>query len=280
MDARRRTIDSERGGFGPLLRRWREERRLSQLDLALEADVSTRHISFLETGRSTPSRAMLLTLSTVLDVPLRARNILLQAAGYAPIYRETALDDPRMAQVRAALELLLAQHEPLGAFAFDRHWNLVMVNEAFHNLLTLALGAPPAGLAPLTLSADRRWNLLRLLFDPEGLRKFIVNWEPVARALLNDAHRSAAWARDEEMQRLISDVLAYPGVPARFREADLDAPQTLMLPFEMALDGVTARFFSTVTTLGKPQDVTLQELHIEAFYPADKATQEMLRLAR
>lgn len=224
MDARHGTIGIERGGVGPLLRRWREERRLSQLDLALEADVSARHISFLETGRSTPSREMLLTLSTVLDVPLRERNLLLQAAGYAPIYRETSLDDPRMAQVRSALELLLKQHEPASAFAFDCHWNLVMVNEAFFvNLLTFGLGEAPAGLSPFRLSSDRRWNLLRLLFDPEGLRKFIVKREPVAKALLNDAYRSAAWARDEMMQKLLSEVLAYPGVPARFREADLDA---------------------------------------------------------
>lgn len=275
MDAMNRVLEIERGGVGPLLRRWREERRLSQLDLALEADVSARHISFVETGRSTPSREMLLTLSTVLDVPLRERNSLLQAAGYAPIYRETALDDPRMAQMRSALELILRQHEPRSAFAFDRHWNLVMINEAFFGLLTLTLGGEPEGLRPFALSSDRRWNLLRLLFDPEGLRKFIVNWEPVAKGLLNDAYRDASWARDETMQKLLSEVLAYPGVPARFREADLDAPQALVIPFEMTIGGRTARFFSTITTLGKPQDVTLQELHIEAFFPADAETEAM-----
>src|SRR6202047_4462500 len=129
MDAQRNGMAVEPGGVGPPLRRWRESRHLSQLELALEAEVSSRHISFLETGRAAPSREMLLTLSNVLDVPLRERNLLLLAAGYAPVYRETSLDDPRMTQVRAALELILGRHEPRSAFAFDRYWNIVMANE-------------------------------------------------------------------------------------------------------------------------------------------------------
>jgi len=273
MDARQNIAHITPHGVGPLLRRWRESRHLSQLGLALEADVSARHISFVETGRSTPSREMLLTLSNVLDVPLRERNVLLQAAGYAPVYRETPLDDPRMAQVRAALELILKQHQPRSAIVFDRHWNLVMVNDAYVRLMTLAFGREIPGLDPMALLAPGKFNLLKLLFDPEGIRKLIVNWEPLAKALLNEAHQTASRACDETMQRLIAEALAYPGVPARWREPDLDAPMALMLPFEMKIGDKIARFFSTVTTLGKPQDVTLQELHIETFYPADVATE-------
>jgi transcriptional regulator with XRE-family HTH domain len=261
-------------GVGPLLRRWREARHLSQLELALEADVSARHISFLETGKASPSRQMLLSLSNVLDVPLRERNVLLQAAGFAAVYRETELDDPRMGQVHAALETILGQHQN-SAVAFDRYWNLVMANAPFVSMMTMCLGAPPEGLAPLTLDVSRRWNLMHLLFDPKGLRQFIVNWEQVAKALLNQAYRTADWARDEAMQKLLAEIFAYPGVPLRWREPDLDAPQSIVISYEMILRGKTGRFFSTVTTLGKPQDVTAQELQIEAFYPADAETAAM-----
>ena len=139
----------ERSGVGTLLRRWREARHLSQLELALEAEVSARHLSFLETGRAKPSREMLLTLANVLDVPLRERNVLLLAAGYAPIYAETSLNDPRMSQVRAVIEIILTSNEPRSALAHDRHWNVVMANAAFVRFLTLLLGRPPAGLFPL-----------------------------------------------------------------------------------------------------------------------------------
>jgi transcriptional regulator with XRE-family HTH domain len=149
MDTQHNGTVIEPSGVGPLLRRWREARHLSQLELSLEAEISARHLSFLETGRATPSREMLLTLANVLGVPLRERNVLLLAAGYAPVYRETSLDDPRMTQVRAALEIILKQHEPHSAFAFDRYWNLVIANAAYVRFLTIALGKEPAGLSPL-----------------------------------------------------------------------------------------------------------------------------------
>jgi transcriptional regulator with XRE-family HTH domain len=267
------TIES---GAGALLRRWRESRHLSQLELALEAEVSSRHISFLETGRSAPSREMLLTLSNVLDVPLRERNILLLAAGYAPVYRETSLDDPRMSHVRAALEMILRQQEPRSAFAFDRHWNLVMGNAAFVRFLTAVMGKPPAGFPPLKVTTEPRLNLLHLLFDPNAIRKVIVNWEPIAKSLLNQAYRAAAWARDNSIQELITAILSYPGVPANWREPDLETPAALMLSFELRMPGgKIARMFSTITTLSAPEDVTLQELHIEAFYPADKESESL-----
>jgi len=275
MNAPQNGTAIETDGIGPLLRRWREARHLSQLDLALEAEVSSRHISFLETGRAAPSREMLLTLSNVLDVPLRERNILLLAAGYAPVYRETSLDDPRMTQVRAALELILSRHEPRSAFAFDRYWNIVMANEAYVRFVTAVLGKAPAGLTPLKVSASPRLNLLHLVFDPNGIRKVIVNWEPIAKSLLDQAHRMAAWSRDDKMRDLIKSILSYPGVPARWHEPDLETPGALILPFELNFEGKIARMFSTVTTLSTPQDVTLQELHIEAFYPADAETESM-----
>jgi len=213
MDIQRNSAEMQRNGtavepsgVGPLLRRWRESRHLSQLELALDAEVSARHISFLETGRAEPSREMLLTLSNVLDVPLRERNFLLLAAGYAPLYGETSMDDPRMTQVRAAVEIILKSNEPRSALAHDRHWNVVMANTAFVRFLTLTMGQQPAGLAPLQVSTPPRLNVLHLLFDPNGFRKIIVNWEAIAKSLLNEAYRRLAWARDETLKQLITDI--------------------------------------------------------------------------
>ena len=264
-------------GAGTLLRRWRESRHLSQLELALEAEVSARHISFVETGRATPSKEMLLILSNVLDVPFRERNLLLLAAGYAPVYGETALDEPRMSQVRAVIEVMLRANEPRSALAHDRHWNVMMANEAFIRFVTVVTGKAPAGLVPFAVTPPPRLNLLHLLFDPEGLRKVVVNWEVSARWLLNEAYRRLAWARDEKLRQLIAEILRYPGVPARWREPDLETPQALILPMELDLEGKIARMFSTVTTVSTPHDVTLQELHVEVFYPADVETEATLR---
>jgi transcriptional regulator with XRE-family HTH domain len=277
MDIHRNGTAVEPSGVGPLLRRWREARHLSQLDLALDAEVSARHISFLETGRAEPSREMLLMLSNVLDIPLRERNFLLLAAGFAPVYGETSLDDPRMTQVRAAVEVILKSNEPRSALAHDRHWNLVMANAAFVRFLTMALGKEPAGLVPITVSTPPRLNILRMLFDPDGVRKVILNWEEIAKSLLNEAYRRLAWARDDTLRNLITEILAYPGVPARWREPDLEAPHALILPMEMTVDGKIARMFSTVTTVATPHDVTLQELHVEVFYPADAETESVLQ---
>lgn len=277
MDSQRNGTAVEPNGVGPLLRRWRQARHLSQLDLALEADVSARHISFIESGRAQPSREMLLTLSNVLDVPLRERNLLLLAAGYAPVYGETNLDDPRMSQVRTAIEVILKSNEPRSAIAHDRHWNIVMANEAFVRFLTITLGSAPAGLSPLRVSTPPRLNVMRLLFDPGGVRRVIVNWEQIAKSLLNEAYRRLAWARDDALKKLSAEILSYPGVPARWREPDLEAPHDLILPMELDLGGKIARMFSTVTTVATPHDVTLQELHVEVFYPADAETESVLK---
>lgn len=277
MDMHKNGMVIEPNGVGPLLRRWREARHLSQLELSLEAEVSARHISFLETGRATPSRDMLLTLANVLDVPLRERNVLLLAAGYAPVYGETSLEDPRMAQVRAVIEIMLKSNEPRSALAHDRYWNVIMANTGFVRFLTMVLGKEPAGLTPLQVSTPPHVNLLHLLFDPNGLRRVIVNWETMAKALLNEAYRRLAWARDETLKTLITDILGYPGVPAPWREPELEGPQALILPMELNLEGKIARMFSTVTTVAAPHDVTVQELHVEVFYPVDEETETVLQ---
>src|SRR5262245_7357343 len=264
-------------GVGALLRGWRGARRLSQLDLALSADVSARHLSFLETGRALPSREMLLRLARVLDVPLRDRNALLQAAGYAPIYRETPLDDPQMAGVRQALELILRRHEPFPAVALDRRSDIVMINAGYARLGG-ALLAPPFTLPPaLTVAPRPRLNALRLLFDPRGLRPHIVNWEEVARWLLVRLHRETQGSMDSGRHELLTDLLGSPDVLPDWRQPDLATPPSLVLPVEMRVGDRSARLFTTLTTLGAPQDITLQELRIESFHAADAETDALLR---
>jgi len=266
--------DDPAPGVGALLRRWRTARRLSQMDLALAAEVSPRHLSFLETGRARPSRQMLLVLGSALDLPLRERNALLLAAGFAGAYHETGLDEPRMATMRGALELILRQHEPFGAVAMDRHWNVVMVNGAYARFTGALLGAT---LPPLTVIPTPRPNALRLLFDPRGFRPHVANWEPVARELLLRVHREALWSGDPATHALLADLLAAPGVPAGWREPDVEAAPALVVPVELRLGEATARFFSTLTTLGAPQDITLQELRVESFHAADAETEALMR---
>ena len=265
--------DSPRG-CGPLLRRWRELRRLTQLDLALDAGISARHLSYIETGKTLPSRAMLLALAHTLDVPLRERNVLFMAAGYAPLYGETPLADERMAEARTALQLILRQHEPYSAFACDRYWNLVMANAAYVGFLNYTVGARAASLVPYEVLPPPPLNVLHLIFEDGPLRRVIVNWAEVAQALLEQLQRAAWWSHDPRMHELINALLAYPGVPEAWREPRLDATRRLLLPCELTGLGAAhnARMFSTMTTLTGPQDITLQDLHIEAFYPADEET--------
>ena len=256
--------------IGQLLRQWRERRRMSQLTLAAEAEVSTRHVSFVETGRGHPSREMVLLLAGALDVPPRARNDLLVAAGYAPVYRESGLDAPEMAQFRRALEFIMRQQEPYPAIALDRHWNILLTNKGARRLVGLLLD-PAAGDA---------WgppNALRLVCHPLGLRPCIVNWEATAAALIQWLHRDFLRSGDAEIRRLLDELLAYPGVPGNWRTLDLDAPTAPFLAIEMQKEDVHLRFFTTLTTLGTPYDITLHELRIESFFPADEATDSALR---
>ena len=264
-------------GVGPLLRRWRSVRRLSQLELALQAGVSARHLSFLETGRAQPSREMVLLLGGVLGVPLREQNALLQAAGYAALYRETPLDDPQMAGIRQALELILRRHEPFGAVALDRHWNVLLANQGYAALWN-ALGAPGTPkIVAYQLTAPPRPNVLRALFDPAGVRSHIANWPELAQHMVQRVQREAWATDDEETRQLLAQLLAFPGVPARWGEADVAQPPRLVVPVELALGAEPLRLFSTLTTLGAPQDITLHELRIETFFPADPATEKLIR---
>jgi transcriptional regulator with XRE-family HTH domain len=259
---------------GALLRRWRTSRGMSQLALAHAAEVSPRHVSFLETGRARPSRQMLLVLGSVLDLPLRDRNALLLAAGFSSAYQETPLDQPRMAAMRGALELILRQHEPFGAVAMDRHWNVVMMNAGYARFVGALLGV---ALPPFAVLPEPRPNALRLLFDPQGFRPHVVNWDEVARELLVRVHREALWSGDPGTRRLLEDLLAAPGVPGGWREPELERPPSLIVPVELRLAEATLRFFTTLTTLGAPQDITLQELRIESFHPADAETERVMR---
>jgi transcriptional regulator with XRE-family HTH domain len=243
---------------------------MSQLAVAMEAEISPRHLSFVETGRGHPSREMVLLLAGVLDVPPRARNDLLAAAGYAPSYRERSLDAPEMAQFRRALDFILRQQEPYPAIVLDRHWNILLANEGAGRLIGLLLG--PAAAAALGSP-----NALRLICHPQALRPCIVNWEATAAALIQWLHRDLLRSADAGTRRLLDELLAYPDVPSNWRTLDLDALAAPFLAIEMHKDDTHLRFFTTLTTLGTPYDITLHELRIESFFPADDATDTALR---
>lgn len=249
---------------GELLRHWRAARRLSQLELALQASTTTRHLSFIESGRSQPSPEMVLRLARALDVPIRERNQLLLAAGYAPLYREAGLDGAQAAQVRAALDRMLAAHEPFPAVVMDRRWNIVTANSAARTFFGWLLGERKAA-GPT--------NVIRLMFDPEGLRPFVANWEAAAEALIQRVHREAVGGLpDHETLTLLAEALAYPGVPARWLAPDFRTPPLPIVPVEFRKNGLALNYFSAVTTLGTPQDAMLQEIRLESFFPADEAT--------
>jgi len=258
---------------GGLIRQWRERRRLSQLTLALDAEISPRHLSFLETGRANPSREMVLLLARVLEVPPRGRNELLLAAGYAPVYHERGLDAPEMAQVRRALQFTLRQQEPYPALVVDGRWNILMSNEGATRLMGLFLDpAETAALGPP--------NALRLFYHPRGMRPFIVNWQATAGALIQWLHRDMLRGRPETA-RLLDELLSYPDVPKAWRTLDLDAPAAPFLAVELAKDDLHLTFFSTLTSLGVPYDITLDELRVECFFPADEGSEALMRrLAR
>lgn len=248
---------------GLLLREWRSARRLSQLDLALDAGISTRHLSYIETGKSKPSPEMLARLADTLEMSLRERNALLVAAGYAPRYPESQLATPAMAQVRHAIELMLKQQEPYPAFLMNRHWDILMANEAAVRMNRFLLGGRD--------SPHR--NMLRHVFDPNDLRGALSNWAEVANDLLAHLHNLVASSPGDTVAReLLDEVLSYPGVPVRWRQRDLSTAPTPLLTTVFHRDGKEIRFFSTITTFGTPRDVTLDELHVESCFPMDDAT--------
>jgi len=252
-------------GVGALLRGWRQRRRLSQLDLALDANISTRHLSFVETGRAQPSRDMVLRLAEQLAVPLRERNALLAAAGFAPVYRERGLADPALGPARKAIDLVLAGHEPYPAVAVDRHWTLVAANQASERLMA---GAAPALLEPPV-------NVLRLSLNPDGMAPRIANLGEWRAHLLRRLRQQIAVSADAVLVALLAELEAYPAPP----HDDAAAPDYggVVVPLRLATDAGVLAFFGTTTVFGTPVDITLAELALEAFYPADEKTAEMLR---
>ena len=252
--------------FGPRLRWWREQRGLSQLALAGTAEISQRHLSFLESGRAEPSRDMVLRLAAVLDLPLRQQNALMLAAGFAPQWRESELSDPELAQVNGALEHMLTQQEPYPAFVVDRRWNLLRANRGAANLVTFLTGAPPAGAV----------NLADALIAPDALRPFIANWDDVAVHFLRSVQADAVADGTEETAALLARLTAYPGVPPLSRVAPLET-HTPVLGIHFHKDDTRLSVFTTIATLGTPQDVTLQEIRIECFFPADEGSAEIMR---
>ncbi|MEP6722154.1 MAG: helix-turn-helix transcriptional regulator [Variovorax sp.] len=249
--------------FGMHLRHWRQRRRLSQLDLAQEAEVSTRHLSYVETGRAAPSREMVLRLAERLDVPLRERNALLVAAGFAPMYRQRGLDDPALAAARRAVDLVLKGHEPYPALAVDRHWNLVA-----HNALVplLMADASPELLKPPI-------NVLRLSLHPEGIASKIANLAQWRAHLLERLLQQVAATGDAMLQALHDELAAYPiGAPGSEATAGGGELSSVVVPFQLVTPGGLLSFISTTTIFGTPVDVTLQELAVESFFPADAQT--------
>jgi transcriptional regulator with XRE-family HTH domain len=252
---------------GNLLRDWRRRRRLSQLDLACEADISTRHLSFLETGRSLPSREMILRLAEQLDIPLRERNGLLVAAGYAPIFQERSLADPTLQAARKVIEMVLAGHEPYPALAVDRHWTLVASNRAVPLFL--------AGLEPSLLEPPV--NALRVSLHPRGLAPRIVNLEEWRSHLLARLRRQIEASADPVLAELFDELSGYP-VPSgsKGRAAASTDYAGVAIPLQFAADEGMLSFLSTTTVFGTPVDITLSELALESFFPADAATSDTL----
>ncbi|HYZ54141.1 MAG TPA: helix-turn-helix transcriptional regulator [Streptosporangiaceae bacterium] len=258
------------GGAGALVREWRQRRRLSQMDLALEAGVSTRHLSFVETGRSKPSPELLLALADRLQVPLREQNSLLLAAGYAPRYQQTRLDDPAMSPARAALERLLGLHDPYPGVVIDHSWNVVMANEAA-SCLAAALPPPLAG-PPM--------NVFRACLHPDGLARSTLNFPEWATYLLGQLNRLKLLTAGPDVAALADEVSRYPNVTAlRTRPPARHWPEepALLVPWNVELNGTELSLFTTLTSFGTPRDITLAELAVELFYPADDKTADVLR---
>ena len=250
-------------GFGAVLRWWRGERRMSQLDLASEAMTTPRYVSFVETGRAQPSRQMVVRLARALDVPLRERNGLLLAAGFAPLYTRGQLDAPQLARVDTALRSMLAQHEPFPAVVMDRGWTVLRANGGAERLFGTVLGG-----APLPDPA----NVLRLFIEPGPVRSAVRNWSEVAPALLDRARREAVGGVfDRETAGLVQELRERPDVAALLARTTAPPPVPV-IDVRFAVPGLELGFFSVVSTIGTPVDVTAQELRVEAFFPSDDAT--------
>ena len=267
MGTVRREHKDAADSLGALLRHWREVRGASQLGLALDAGISQRHLSFIESGRSAPSRPTLTSIVQSLDVPLRERNAVFLAAGYAPVYSEAPWDAKEMQGITRAVDRMLRQHNPFPAIVMDRHWNVLTTNESsprfFGSFIDMAARTGPR-------------NMLHLIFDPDGMRPFVVDWETVARSLIQRVYRETVGrVVDEQTRGLLDELFAYPGVDASWRAhgSVAPAPNLPMIPMGFNKDGRILSYFSLVTSVGAPQSVAAQELRIESMFPADAETE-------
>lgn len=259
--------------FGPMLRTWRRRRGASQLALALQSGVSQRHVSFLESGRARPSREMVVQLTTALDVPLRQRNAMLLAAGFAPVYRETNLAAPELTPVRQAIDRILKKHEPYPAIVIDRLWNLQQANEAAQAFTVFLFEGPPPPPPP-----GKAPNVLQWLLDAKALRSKIANWEEVARHLVSTTYAEIlADGGEPTALAYIEEVMAYPDVPASFRKVRFEERPSPILTVDYIVGGKSLSVFTTIATLGTPQDITLQEVRVECFFPADDRSNALFK---
>ena len=254
---------STRTEFGDLLRHWRETRRLSQMALSLEANVSSKHVSFLETGRNQPTREMILRLSQAMEVPLRDRNLLLNCAGFAPAYRESSLDSQFVTQANDAMSRILDKQEPYPAIVMDADWMLVRQNQGADALgQTFLPGVPNSG-----------FNALEMLFDKNGLQPFVVNWEELSALILMRLYKETLEPTAGDRRRALLDQLVdLPQTPENWKEIAGRLPSGPTVNMVLRKDDVQYSFFTTVTTFGTAQDITLQELRIESYFPSDEVT--------
>jgi len=257
------------GDFPARLKAWRQKRRLSQLELALQAGVSQRHLSFLESGRANPSRGMIQSLSETLDIPLRDRNDLLVRAGFAPVFGARALDDPLLAQAMAAVRMMLTNHAPFPAVALDRAWNIRLANAPFDRLTA----AIDADLWQSIGGAER--NLMRLFFHPNGLRPYVTNWAAIAPLLWRRAQREADSLGGQDMAAVLAELA--PLQDAHTRDGAAETALLPVLPLQIERNGIGLALFGVIATFGTAQDVTADELRIELLFPADAQTEALLR---
>jgi len=247
---------------GELLRQWRGVRGLSQLALALEAGVSSRHLSFVETGKAQPSRELVARLADTLRLPLRERNAMLLAAGYAPMFRETALTVPEMDPVRRAIEFILAQQEPFPALVLNRYQDVLLANQAAGRVLELVAGRP-----------SKHDNVLRQIFDPEDMRGIVANWEEVAGQLLHHLHNEIIAApNDRKARTLLQEILSYPDVPPHWKSREPGMTPVPILTCVLRKGDLELTFFSVFSTFGTPRDITIDEMMIELLFPANETT--------
>jgi len=254
----------KKSDLGDLLKEWRGLRRRSQLEVSVDSGISQRQISFIESGRSVPSRSTLMNIAAALDIPLRERNVLLLAAGYAPLYSNAAWNSGEMKSINRALQRVIAQHEPYPAIVMDRYWNVLLTNSAaprfFGCFVDMSARTSPR-------------NMLHLIFDPKGMRPFIANWQSLAEAMVQRVYReTVGHIVDQQTKDLVASLLAYPDVQSDWRASETTGASP-MIPMSFVKDGAVMNYFSLLTTVGTPQTIAAQEIRVECMYPADDETE-------